>query len=201
MRNSKIKCSAILRQKCSKSVPNLKKHAHSPKYGIKKADLVAKRTELEAYKQPFVSATQILRRAPQERIPNTASCEALPPIDCMASNINYFQQKHCPQEPKRQEKDFDLSYTHLPSDFLLEDISLHGEHHILFATTTRLRLLESAKTWFGDGTFKIEHKLFVQLFLIDAFVRKGDTAAPIVLSHDQTPKIRLFCGNFGSHNH
>ena len=181
MRNSKIKCPALVQQKGSKFVPNLKKHTHVPKYGAKEAALVAKRTKLEACKKPFVSATQILRSALQEEIPNTASCEALPPIDCMTRNINYFRQKHRPQEPKRQEKDFDLSYTHLPSDFLLEDISIEGERHILFATTIQLRLLESAKTWFVDGTFKLMRKPFVQLFSIHAFVRKDGEAIQLSL--------------------
>ena len=63
----------------------------------------------------------------------------------MTRNINYFRQKHRPQELKQQEKDFDLNYTHFPSDFLLEDILPDGERHILFATTTQLRLLPSAK--------------------------------------------------------
>ena len=88
----------------SKFVPNLKKHAHSPKYGAKEAALLAKRTKLEACKKPFVSATQILRNALQEGIPNTASCEALLLIDCMTRNIDYFRQKHRPQKPKRQKK-------------------------------------------------------------------------------------------------
>ena len=90
-------------------VPNSKKHTHSSKYGAKGAALVAKRTKLEACKKPFVSATQILRRALQEEILNTDSFEALLPIDYMTHNINYFRQMHRPQEPKQQEKDFDLN--------------------------------------------------------------------------------------------
>ena len=132
-----------MRQKGSKFVPNLMKRVHTPKYGAKEATLVAKRTKLEACKKPFASTTQILRRALQERISNTASCEALPPIDHMTHNINYFRQKHRPQEPKRQERYFDLNYTHLPSNFLQEDISPDGERHILFAATTQLRMLQS----------------------------------------------------------
>ena len=100
----------------------------------------------------------------------------------MTRNINYFRQKHRPQEPKRQEKDFDLNYTHLPSDFLLEDISLDGERHILFAVKTQLKLLESAKTWFVNGTFKLVRKPFFQLFSIPAFVGKsGDTIQLLLL--------------------
>ena len=124
-------------------------------------------------KKPFIPATQILRGALQEGISKTESCDALPPIDYMTCNIKYFRQMPPPQEPKRQEKDFDLNHTHLPSDFLLENISLDVERHILFATTTQLRLFESTKTWFVDGTFKIERKPFVQTFSIHAFVGKA----------------------------
>ena len=97
MHNSKVKCSAMVQQKDSKFVPNLKKYAHSPKYGAKEAAMAVKRTKLEACKKPFVSATQILHNTLHKGIPNTASCEALPPIHCMTRNINYFQQKHRPQ--------------------------------------------------------------------------------------------------------
>ena len=122
-----------------------------------------------------------MRRALQEEIPNIASYKALPPIDCMTRNFNYSRQKHRPQEPKPQEKDFDLGYTHLPSDFLLQDILIDGERHILFATTTQLKLLESAKTWFVDRTFKIVRKPFFQLFSVHAFVRKGGEAIQLPL--------------------
>ena len=64
----------------------------------------------------------------------------------------------------------------MPSTFLPEDISPDGERHILFATVTQLRLLESAKTWFVDGTFELVRKPFVQLFSIHAFMRKSGVA-------------------------
>ena len=100
------------------------------------AAVAAKRTKLEACKKYFISATQILPRVLQERISNSAFCEALSPIDYTTPNIKYFCQKHRPQEPKLQEKDCDLNDrpTHLSSDFLQEVISPDGERHILFAT-------------------------------------------------------------------
>ena len=136
MRNSKTKYPAMVRQKNWKFVPNLKKRVYSTKYGGTEAALIAKRAKLEACKKLFVFATQILRSALQDGIPNTASCEAMPPKDYMTRKISYFRQKHRPQEPKRQEKDFDLNYTHLLSDFLLENILYHEMVNVTFATTT-----------------------------------------------------------------
>ena len=136
VRNSKVKCPAMVRQKGSKFVPNLKKHAHSPKYAAKEAALVAKEQSWNRAKSRLSLLCKSYVALYKKEFPMSASCEALPPIDCITRNINHFRQKHCPQKPKRRDKDFDLNYTHLPSDFLLEDISLNGERHILFATKT-----------------------------------------------------------------
>ena len=81
MRNSKIISREVVRQKSSKLVPNLKKHAHSPKFGAKEAAVIAKRTKLKVCKKPFFSATRIFCKALLEEISHTAPCEALPPID------------------------------------------------------------------------------------------------------------------------
>ena len=58
---------------------------------------------------------------------------------------------------------------------------LDGERHILFVTTTQLRLLKSTKTWFVDGTFKTVRKPFVELYLNHAFVHKGGEASQLPL--------------------
>ena len=157
-RHRDLRCATVklnVLQWCDKKIRNLKNHVYCSKYGATKAALVAKRTKLEACKKPFVFARQILRGALQEGISILLPCEALPPMDCMTRNVNFFRRKHYPQGPKRQEKEFNLNYTHLPFDFLLEDISLDGERHILFATTTQLRLLGVHKNLVCGRNFEI----------------------------------------------
>ena len=98
---------------------------------------------------------------------------------------------------------------HFLSDFLLEDISLHGERHILFTTKTQLKLLESTKTLFVNGTFKLACKPFVQLFSILAFGPKSGQAIQLALMFclmticqklDYTAILEAITTSFSSNN-
>jgi len=40
-------------------------------------------------------------------------------------------------------------------DFLIGDIRVEGQRHLMFSTPFQQRLLKQAKRWFIDGTFKV----------------------------------------------
>ena len=51
----------------------------------------------------------------------------------------------------------------------------------MFANDQQLQLLQSAKRWYMDGTFKVVQKPFTQLFSIHAFVQKDECVKQIPL--------------------
>ena len=71
----------------------------------------------------------------------------------------------------------------IPADFLVDDISVEGERHLVFATTKQLELLAKAKVWYCDGTFKILKDPFKQLFSIHSFLRVGEETKQIPLAY------------------
>ena len=67
-------------------------------------------------------------------------------------------------------------------DFLIGDIRVGYERHIMFATEAQLRVLQRAKRWYLDGTFKVIREPFIQLFSIHAFVQKQDCMKQVPLA-------------------
>ena len=61
----------------------------------------------------------------------------------------------------------------IPESFYRGEVEYHGRRHLLFATAKQLEILNTAKTWYIDGTFKIVSKPFYQLLSIHAFVKSG----------------------------
>lgn len=95
--------------------------------------------------------------------------EGLKPIEYFARNANNARKKLRPEEPTNIE--FVLEESCLPEDFLIGDLRNDGARHLIFATPNQLSLLEKAKTWYVDATFKVVKDPFHQLFSVHAFVR------------------------------
>ena len=69
IRNKKIKCGVLIKQKKSKFIrPPNQNHGHQPKIGAKAAATVIKNSKLKAAKAPFVPASKIVRETIQEQI-------------------------------------------------------------------------------------------------------------------------------------
>ena len=193
VRNKKLKCGVLVRQKGSTFIrqPN-QTHNHSPKIGAKEAAVVVKQAKIDAAKHPFEPASKIIRQVMENEI-QPPQYEALPPLDHLSRNVNYFRQSLRPPEPTT--KDFELVIECLPDDFLLKDI-IDDKRHIVLATKKQLNLLKRAKTWFVNGTFKFVKPPFVQLFSFHAFVKSNDEMiqAPLLfcfMSRRQTSDYTL----------
>ncbi|XP_060602402.1 uncharacterized protein LOC132755544 [Ruditapes philippinarum] len=52
---------------------------------------------------------------------------------------------------------------------------------MMFATNDQLQLLQRARKWYRDGTFRVVRKPFRQLWSIHAFLRKGETMKQVPL--------------------
>ena len=150
-----------------------------PKIKAKQSAIAISKAKDEAAKQPFVSASQIIRKHIRKEI-EPAHVEALPNMNHILRNVNRHRQKLRPSDPTA--KDFELQIESMAEDFLLEDLFHHGERHIIFATKQQLQLLHSAKTWFADGTFKFMKWPFMQLFSIHAFAKSEDAFMQVPLA-------------------
>ena len=59
------------------------------------------------------------------------------------------------------------------SDFFQDEVHVGNDRHLIFATPEMLANLKNAKTWYGDGTFKIVQSLpFSQLYSICFFCQE-----------------------------
>ena len=108
-------------------------------------------------------------------VTNYSSC-----IQQIAANANYHRAKNRPQHPSNLT--FDIQKENIPDNFLIKDISISSERHLLFATQKQLELLNQAKTWYVDATFELVHKPFYQLFTINAFVKKNESMKQVPLA-------------------
>ncbi len=66
-------------------------------------------------------------------------------------------------------------------DFLIGDVRVDTQRHLLFAAETQRNLLKDANRWYIDGTFRVVPKPFVQLMSVHAFLKKGDSMKQVPL--------------------
>ena len=85
---------------------------------------------MDAAKHPFAPASKIMRQVMENEI-QPPQYEALPPLDHLSRNVNYFRQSLRPPEPTT--KIFELLIKCFPDDFLLKDI-INDERHVILAT-------------------------------------------------------------------
>ena len=86
--------------------------------------------------------------------------------------INYGRQIGRPKNPKNL--NFDIDYSHIPDDFLLDDVKIGNRRHLVFGTQYGLDVLSRSKSRYLDGTFELVKKPFYQLFTIHCFIKDGD---------------------------
>lgn len=68
---------------------------------------------------------------------------------------------------------------------IVEDITVDGARHIIFATDRQLEILQQSKRWYVDGTFKVlRHRdTFEQLFSVHAFIKKDGETKQVPLTY------------------
>ncbi|XP_038055816.1 uncharacterized protein LOC119727820 [Patiria miniata] len=73
--------------------------------------------------------------------------------------------------PELADLDFEVATHFLPADFFQKDVRVGSAHHLIFYTPDQLELLDRAKTWYLDGTFKLVKQPLCQLFCVHAFIK------------------------------
>ena len=95
-------------------------------------------------------------------------CPTLPKPINLAKRGNRARQKLRPSEPT--DLQFTLDKEYIPASFVRADIQVQGRRHIVLASDNMVSLLQQAKTWYIDATFKVVKDPFNQLFTVHAFV-------------------------------
>ena len=153
-------------------------HKHAGEVGLPAAAKLVKAVKRKAEENLFRPASEIDNVLLNE-IPESA-CPTLPKVEHLIRATNRLRQAKRPQDPK--DLDFSLEEEHIPDDFFKADIRVHGRRHLIFATTDQLSNLARAKGWYVDGTFKLCHHPFSQLFTVNAFVCHDDHVKQVPLA-------------------
>ncbi|WAR06144.1 LOW QUALITY PROTEIN: hypothetical protein MAR_021513 [Mya arenaria] len=95
----------------------------------------------------------------------------LPHPRTLVRQLNRAREKLRPQEPTSLDFEFDADY--LGEKFLVGDVRVGDERHMMLATADQICLLQRARTWYLDGTFRVVLRKIVELMdvapVVEAF--------------------------------
>ena len=103
--------------------------------------------------------------------------QAMPSTINLARSANYHRRRRRPLDPTNLQFVLNSEY------FLVDDISVGQQRHLLFATPLQLQLLVRADRWYIDGTFKVVRAPFSQLLSVHGFVRRDGAVKQIPLCY------------------
>ncbi|CAB4027969.1 hypothetical protein pdam_00025431, partial, partial [Paramuricea clavata] len=146
-------------------------HNHPGEPGAITAAKIAVTVKQKATDDLFKPASAIVDEVFLDEI-DDRPCPSLPKPANLARAANRLRQRLRPDDPA--DLKFVLQMEHIPDGFLQKDICVRERRHLLFATEQHLSILNNAKTWYIDGTFKLCRYPFTQLLTINAFVRSDD---------------------------
>ena len=169
----KSHCGATVREK-NGFTANGAAHSHPPD-AMAQVSRVAPRAMREAGEsKPDKSGSAVAWRVTGEYLETNPDLDPsqLPNTETLRRKTHKFPGAGRPPEPR--DLDFDIDSSSIPGRFFRGDVQVSGGRSLLFATEKQLVLLEAARTWYGDGTFKLVGRPFKQLYVLHAFVT-GET--------------------------
>ncbi|XP_076104363.1 uncharacterized protein LOC143073025 isoform X2 [Mytilus galloprovincialis] len=171
-------CPATVSQKGENFKRNPKPHIHPADKGALKKVLVHKEVKQTALQDIHKPAGRIVDDAMLRHI--EPEDHQLPNQNNLKRTANRVREELRPDEPTSLFFELDTDYLQC-DNFLIEDIRVEDQRHLVFSTPGQLQLLKYAKKWFCDGTFKIMKDPFTQLWSIHAFIKKGDSLKQVPL--------------------
>lgn len=98
--------------------------------------------------------------------------------------VNLYLNKIFPIHLSQLNTDF------LQEPFLVGDVRVGDERHMMFATDEQLGLLQRAKRLYLDATFRVVSRPFYQLFSIHAFLKQEEAMKQVPLMYILMSKRR-----------
>ncbi|XP_052236669.1 uncharacterized protein LOC127848322 [Dreissena polymorpha] len=95
----------------------------------------------------------------------------IPKPASLARKMDRARQQVRPKESENL--DFEVDTNFLKDKFLVGDVWVDDNGHIMFATNQQLQLHQNARKWYLDGTFRVVKKPFKQLWSIHAIHTGG----------------------------
>ncbi|XP_076082107.1 uncharacterized protein LOC143052855 isoform X2 [Mytilus galloprovincialis] len=176
VRNKKVWCKATVMQRGHNFVLGSTDHIHASDPGITKRTKIRVGVLTEASRHAYKSADDIVDEQMREHV--TEDDFNLPKPDNLTRAANRLYQKLRPAEPK--DIDFEIDREYLACDnFLVGDLTVDTARHVMFSTPTQQQILQKARRWYLDGTFKVFERLkqVVPNLRVQAFCLDFESAA------------------------
>lgn len=153
-------------------------HTHEPDPSLLYKKQLVTKVKSEASQHIFHSARDIVKTAMSDKgqRPKITSANSL------QRTANRQRERMRPKNPTNL--DFQVDYEYLgANDFIVGDLRVDDQRHIMFATPKQLDLLRTTKRWFMDGAFKIVDAPFRggQLMSVHGFVRSDEAMKQLPL--------------------
>ena len=171
VRNQTTRCAATVQQKGNDFTRGPQPHNHHGEPGAAANCRIQREVKREAAANIFEPALTIVESVMRKETAQHGIRPGLPKPQNLTRMANYTREKLRPDEP--QDLDFVYNAEYIPG-FMVGDLRVNGNRHLMFASDHQLRFLKTARTWYLDGTFKVVRQPFTQLWSIHAFVAKGD---------------------------
>ncbi|XP_062594510.1 uncharacterized protein LOC134255924 [Saccostrea cucullata] len=171
VRSAKMRCHATVLQRGNSFVRGPNAHQHPGDLKLPLLKKVSAEAKEVAVDQVFRPAREIVEATIADTIDNRFLA---PKISNVKRYVNNYRAAFRPKDPT--DLDFEINMDFLQcQEFLIADVRVGEERHLVFATDHQLEILRQAKRWFIDGTFKIVPSFLKpngQLMSIHAFVHK-----------------------------
>ncbi|KAK3108659.1 hypothetical protein FSP39_012750 [Pinctada imbricata] len=176
VRSSTLWCRAFVTQRGTTFTPGLNAHDHPADPGLRTKTMVYATVLDTASTDPYRSAGNIVDQEMRDKM-TTHDFNLPNPLNLIRA-VNRLRQKITGRNTLRRltvplSEVFKVLHLKPSVDIMPQGRSPRDTaRNIIYASKTQLDLLETARQWYLDGTFKIIHKPFTQLFTVHAFIQK-----------------------------
>ncbi|CAC5384543.1 unnamed protein product [Mytilus coruscus] len=173
VRSAQLRCHATVSQVGDHFRPGIQNHIHPSDLKLPIYKEMSAKIKQKISENPQTRAMEVVTTVVTTDIPREQRFLA-PKQKNLKGTANKFRSANRPDDPVNLDFVLDVDYLKC-DDFLVADLRVDQQRHLVFATDFQLNMLKHASRWFMDGTFKIVKAPFKQtgqLLSIHAFILK-----------------------------